>query len=839
MVQTQRGTPNIEIIPTPEIIPTENPGDESIREDIRQSSEPVVFSKEKLLKVSRSTIDATLVFNLDDILSQFDNLEGYINDFIKDARQHEYAWILNEPYKPTNYSYITRHQYWNTAASQRLHGECERQSNLRVGVADSSLLCKLMKQYQEVLANSEDLKELFVFQKERFYNILDLVKDTEPTPTNHQHLRQKRALGDYLATDRNFKGLSMHEQRYITTLLVLLETKQEDKPQHILAAHEMLRRKKRFDIFSIFLGWNAWSNSKTIKRLKQNLARVQKNVKLTRAQLMDLANQLNMSITFINRNTKELIDLNLKLFALNQTMVKIATDVRALRLGMTILGDVRNAMFTIRTGILMMENNIRNIEELLRVMATHKANPLLLHPTKLKELLAKIQDRMEFNPRLQLPEDPTKNIWVYYQFMSIMPIVMRRTLIVIITIPLLDSSLQVDLYRAYSLPALHPALGVEFKYQLENSYIGIHKDGMYAILPSADEVQICKASQGYYCYFRQALYPTQNNQWCIYALFTDNKTAIEINCKIQINPRYQDEAINLKGFLWAVSLFKDSIIHIRCLTDNSMIQARAPLEIIEVPNGCEATTDELHIPARSELTIQVDGATFVMSILKFTAEWSGLQNVHVWLYLDVANMDDVPEEKKQQVANDLTLMPAVSMKLLSKKLAELHKYPFMISAKVILAIMIVFSIAIIVGIGFVVWQVKRNLVVKDILKTGKLGHASPLLSKVVKFVKNKKKNKRGRDPEEEDSSMSSTIDSVDITIENPKADTSKGPSKPPRSIDSPLFSFQKTTSGAIMEEIGQAKEIIQKEIEHTKTLTPSVVKKAAKRMAAKGYTVNL
>ena len=47
---------------------------------------------------------------------------------------------------------------------------------------------------------------------------------------------------------------------------------------------------------------------------------------------------------------------------------------------------------------------------------------------------------MKRNPRLQLPEDPDRNIWTYYSIMRITPIVMENFLLVVLTVPIIDTS---------------------------------------------------------------------------------------------------------------------------------------------------------------------------------------------------------------------------------------------------------------------------------------------------------------------------------------------------------------------------------------------------------------
>ena len=51
---------------------------------------------------------------------------------------------------------------------------------------------------------------------------------------------------------------------------------------------------------------------------------------------------------------------------------------------------------------------------------------------------------------------------------------------VILTIPLIDSSLDVNLYKVYNLPMLHLKLQIQVEYQLEGTYFAMHMHGMYA-----------------------------------------------------------------------------------------------------------------------------------------------------------------------------------------------------------------------------------------------------------------------------------------------------------------------------------------------------------------------
>ena len=89
-------------------------------------------------------------------------------------------------------------------------------------------------------------------------------------------------------------------------------------------------------------------------------------------------------------------------------------------------------------------------------MASHEVNPLVLPPESLRKVLKSIHEEMRQNPRLALPYDPDQDIWSYYSIMRVSPIIMEDFLLLILTVPLVDQSLQMDLYKVHNLPALHP-----------------------------------------------------------------------------------------------------------------------------------------------------------------------------------------------------------------------------------------------------------------------------------------------------------------------------------------------------------------------------------------------
>ena len=95
---------------------------------------------------------------------------------------------------------------------------------------------------------------------------------------------------------------------------------------------------------------------------------------------------------------------------------------------------------------------------------------MVIPPEIMHYLLHDVQTQMAHNPKLQLFDDVNKNIWEFYENVKVTPIVMDF-LMVISTIPLVDESLQKNLYQLYNLPLLHPDLQMEVTYDLEGEYL--------------------------------------------------------------------------------------------------------------------------------------------------------------------------------------------------------------------------------------------------------------------------------------------------------------------------------------------------------------------------------
>ena len=395
-------------------------------------------------------------------------------------------------------------------------------------------------------------------------------------------------------------------------------------------------------------------------------------------QILELSHYLNITYAHVSTNRYAITNLQVQLAELNQTLIAALEDAKFIKYTVAVITDIRIILAKLTLGVLSLQQNVNSIYEYLRVLSSKQVNPLIIPPDALRGVLAHIKEDMKRNPRLQLPDDPNVNIWNYYPIMKITPIVMDDFLLIILTIPLTDQSLKMNLYKVYNLPALHPKLKVEFTYELEGEYLAITKNKLYAALPTAREIRICKGTGGYLCLMNQALYPIDKLEWCIYALFTNNEKIKREYCSINTHKRDANKAQSLEGYLWAVTAFESGKMQIRCLTDTHVIDIKPPLTIIYVGDGCEAYSNNLFIPAKSELTSTDSSLVRHNYLQKFNEEYKDITRYS--LIEDLGIVQLTPKEIAK-IPDRLTALPKLQFKELKRRLVEI-KQPLNIHSNV-------------------------------------------------------------------------------------------------------------------------------------------------------------
>ena len=529
---------------------------------------PVIFEPQNKIQLTRSMYQVTTFLDFAPFVNGFNNLQRYIKDFKKDIHNPEYFSLIMHTSTTPSTSPLLNEQ---DLATFMQSAYC----------LSAPYACMTRLKIDSFIMEANYLEDLFDVIFRKFLNAIDHI-DYHPTmqhaPTSNRskHSVYFSETGFYPTYDRI---LNPTEEMFLDKLLITLENMNS-------TLIDKFKRMKRYSILTWVLGWGIFSNARSINKIKKNLRILQDQNLLQDKQIKALVGHLNLTMAHVNRHENMLYELDYKLMVLNKTLQSIMVQLSYFRYESNLIDHMQLRINCIYTAVYVLKEDIDALYEYMRVLTTQQLNPLIIPPDILRYVVEQVMDGIRSNARLRLSEDPTQNIWTYYNIIKVTPIAMDDYLMVILTIPLIDLSLDVNLYKVYNLPMLHPKLQIQVEYQLEGTYFATHMHGMYATIPKESDIKLCMMSQGHLCMFNEPLYPVEKIEWCLYALFMNDLPKIDLNCKFIATPRHTNLAHSLDGYLWAVSSLAMEKLQLHCLHHTSIVTIEPPLRIIDVGNGC-------------------------------------------------------------------------------------------------------------------------------------------------------------------------------------------------------------------------------------------------------------
>ena len=443
---------------------------------------PVIFEPQNKIQLTRSTYQVTTLLDFAPFVNGFNNVQNYIKNFNKDI--HDPAYFS-----------MTRHKSTNPRASPLLDEQDLAAFMQSAYCLSAPYVYMTRLKIDRFLMEVDYLEDLFDVVYQKFLNAIDHI-DYHPTMQNAPVAnRSKRSVffsetGFYNTFDHSLSP----ENLFLDKLLIALENMNSTLTYKF-------KRMKRYRILTWVLGWGVFSNSHSINKIKKNLRILQDQNLLQDKQIKALAGHLNLTMAHVNRHENMLYELDAKLMILNKTLQSVMVQLSYFRHETNLIDHMQLRINRIYTAVYALKEDIDALYEYMRVLSTQQLNPLIIPPDMLRYVLEQVKDGIRSNARLMLSEDPTQNIWTYYNIIKVTPIVMDDYLMVVLTIPLIDSSLDVNLYKVYNLPMLHPKLQIQVEYQLEGAYFAMHMHGMYATIPKETDIKLCMMSQGHLCMF--------------------------------------------------------------------------------------------------------------------------------------------------------------------------------------------------------------------------------------------------------------------------------------------------------------------------------------------------
>ena len=225
-----------------------------------------------------------------------------------------------------------------------------------------------------------------------------------------------------------------------------------------------------------------------------------------------------------------------------------------------------------------LQNDITLIRQYLDVHSMGKLTPVQVDQHHLGKDLLKINKQLP--PSLSLPEDPTTNIWHYYKFLTVTPLIQDDKLIMMIRIPLIDPKSSMTHFKIYNHPIFKHDIGKSVKYRLEGNSLAVTKYQKYfAILTESNFIR-CTLAAGHFCNIDNALYHADSSTWCLPAMYSKNDKLINKYCSLEIINITGPTANYLYQGSWAISVEKPTQMEIRCTAHTHVKTLHPPLTFI-------------------------------------------------------------------------------------------------------------------------------------------------------------------------------------------------------------------------------------------------------------------
>ena len=230
--------------------------------------------------------------------------------------------------------------------------------------------------------------------------------------------------------------------------------------------HKNLCCMKRVSIFTWILGWGIFSNAKNIAKIKDNIHALQKQNQLQDKQIHQLTNYLNLTMYQVDKHNEMLYEMDRRMTIMNKTIQHIMWNLDTMSYETNLLIFFQNKLYRVYTSLYALQSDMESLFEYMRALASQELNPMIILPDILENILHRIETDIKSHARLKLCEDPETNIWSYYGTIKLTPIVLEDYLMLKLTVPLIDQSLHMNLYKVYNLPMLHPTLHVHAQYEI-------------------------------------------------------------------------------------------------------------------------------------------------------------------------------------------------------------------------------------------------------------------------------------------------------------------------------------------------------------------------------------
>lgn len=352
--------------------------------------------------------------------------------------------------------------------------------------------------------------------------------------------------------------------------------------------------------------------TKDIASHLQNVAHRQENIIHVVNESLTLLQDTNYQAAINRKTINALIDisstLSSKMTTFEATIRNILLPFKQATLHFL---QLHAAKATLATSFLDFSKRTYTVLDQFTELLQGHVSPAFFDPGILRYTLRQVKFRLTTG--LNLPYDPDSDLFQYYQLIHASVSPHSNGFLVVLAIPLTDVTSTFDVYSIRRIPMFLPLNdtygNITATYRLPHTSFAISKDLTQVMYLQPSDLASCLHEELHFCFVTQPLYDTAFlSHDCIMALFL-NRTNVYHVCETQLSTLTTDHSLAtyLRPGTWAISTTKPVHFTIHCSSsDVSHVRVNPPMDIIQLPLNCHATSDVMHLPRNVHLSSSIN-----------------------------------------------------------------------------------------------------------------------------------------------------------------------------------------------------------------------------------------
>ena len=279
--------------------------------------------------------------------------------------------------------------------------------------------------------------------------------------------------------------------------------------------------------------------------------------------------------------------------------------------------NCRNCAFTtvnmvveeMRTAIQRSMYYFLRLQIQINALSANKLSPNIIEPAEFKAVLKDIETQLPKS--YGLPEDVDDELWSFYKHLFCQTLMEDNKILIILTIPLIDYTKQMDLYKVYNLPlpmsTVYPPNNetqteLLAYYKLESQYLAINPERTQYMLLDQNDRDICKTGFSKLCTLRKPIHHTNLANMCIVAIFNNDKIKIKRLCDTFVASSNDLPHVQyLSDDTYIIITRSPLTFNLACDEEvRRKIVISVPYGFVRVRKGCKATSNKVTLTGTYE-----------------------------------------------------------------------------------------------------------------------------------------------------------------------------------------------------------------------------------------------